>query len=86
MTILHSTKTHTLSHHSIDVLRRLRTHGPIPCSGVNPGIVSRLQRSGLVELILLPSPYPTHRGNRRIAHLALTDAGVSHLRELEGYS
>ena len=62
-----------LSEHALAELRNI-SHGAVPRSSVNPGVVGRLLRDGLVEVTLLPSPFKTHRG-ARIDHLRLTKAG-----------
>lgn len=65
--------THPLSAHAHGALRTL-LHGPRPCSEINPGVVNRLQRGALAEVVELPSPYATGRG-RMINHLRITDDG-----------
>jgi len=70
---LNGTKTHPLSAHALSELRNIARR-PCPCQGINPGVVNRLEREGLVELVDLRSPFPTHKG-RPIPHLQITDAG-----------
>lgn len=65
-------KTHPLTEKAKDALRGLLT-GPEPAQEYNPGVVNRLRREALVELVQLPSPYKTRKGN--IAHLRITEAG-----------
>ena len=55
-------KTHPLSQVALEVLRKL-LKGPIPASLINPGIRDRLAREQLAELVNLPSPFKTSRGN-----------------------
>ncbi len=64
--------THPLSAHALEVLRRLAV-ADIPRQEINPGVVNRLFRENLVELVMLPSPYKTVRGDVR--HLRITEAG-----------
>jgi hypothetical protein len=72
---LHGTKTHPLTSHALDALDALRTR-ECPTQVFNPGVVNRLQREALVEIVDLPSPYRSHKG-RKIPHLRITDAGLS---------
>jgi hypothetical protein len=65
---LNGTKTHPLSAVAKAAIESLRT-GPRPAQEFNPGIVDRLLREGCVEIIELPSPYKTRKGN--VAHLRL---------------
>ena len=79
MTPLNGTKTHPLTEHARLQLASLR-NGPRPCNVFNAGTVDRLKRNEppLVELVDLPSPYPSHKG-RRISHLKITAAGLKEL-------
>ena len=43
--------------------------GPRPRQEFNPGVVERLMLAGLVELVWLPSPYKTVRGNMQFVRL-----------------
>lgn len=56
-----------------DALASLRA-GPRPTLQLNPGVVDRLCRGGLADLVWLPSPYASHRG-RTIQHIRITDDG-----------
>ncbi len=66
---LNGTKTHPLSDAAKAILASLARE-PIPCSQVNPGIVDRLLREGVVEIERLPSPFKTHKG-KHVPHLRL---------------
>ena len=70
---LNGTKTHPLSAHALAELRNIQTR-PEPRIGVNPGVVNRLLREDLVELVQLPSPFKSHRGGVT-EHLRITEAG-----------
>ena len=70
---LHGTKTHPLSEHALGVLRDL-AQAPKPTQGINPGVVNRLQRGDLAEVVNLPSPFASHRSGD-CPHLRITDAG-----------
>lgn len=69
---LNGTRTHPLSEKAKDALRGLLAH-PQPSQEYNPGVVNRLLREALVELVDLPSPYRTRKGN--VSHLQITEAG-----------
>lgn len=69
---LNGTKTHPLSALARAELQGL-LRGPWPRQEVNPGVVNRLLRGGFVELVDMPSIYPTRKGN--IQFLRITDAG-----------
>lgn len=69
---LNGTRTHQLSALARAELMRL-LRGPRPRQEFNPGIVNRLLRGELVELVEMPSIYPTRKGN--IQFLRITDAG-----------
>lgn len=73
MTPLNGTKTHPLSDHAKEELRNL-CRAPIPCAGVNPGVINRLMREELAEIVSLPSPFKVHRGGE-CPHLQITDKG-----------
>ncbi|WP_300573437.1 hypothetical protein [Phenylobacterium sp.] len=70
---LNGTVTHPLSAHAKAELRSL-LRGARPCSEINPGVVNRLRRGGLAEVVDLPSPYTTNRG-QMIGHLCITNDG-----------
>lgn len=74
---LNGSKTHPLTEHAYDALQRL-TNGAIPQQEINPGVVNRLDRDGLIETIHRPSPYKTHKF-KLIAHIQITDAGLAAL-------
>lgn len=69
-----------LSAHARAELRDIAT-APVPACSVNPGVIRRLSVQGLVELVDLPSPFPTHKG-RNIQHLQVTAAGRKTLDDL----
>lgn len=68
-----------LSKHAIRALSAINAL-PRPRQIFNPGVVDRLLRSELAEIVSLPSPYDTHRG-RPINHLKITEAGRSALAQ-----
>jgi hypothetical protein len=72
-TPLNGSKTHPLSAHARSELARI-AKTPVPSQDVNPGVVNRLRRESLVELVQLPSPFASHKG-RKIEHLQVSDAG-----------
>jgi len=74
---LNGTKTHPLTAHALEALSILAVK-PRPYQEFNPGIKNRLFRENLVEEVMLPSPYATHKG-RDIAHMKITDAGIAAL-------
>lgn len=80
LTPLNGVKTHALSAHALAELRNI-AQSPEPSLGVNPGVINRLMREELVEVVRLPSPFKTHKG-RPIDHLQITDAGRARLKEL----
>lgn len=76
---LNGTKTHPLSAHAIADLCFLAVM-PVPSSSLNPGVINRLLREELAEIVQLPSPFKTHAG-RLISHLRITAAGLGRLKE-----
>jgi hypothetical protein len=74
---LNGERTRALTHHAIDALQRLRRSSHVPRQEFNPGIVDRLTRGGLAEIIDAPSPYKTRRGT--IQALRITEAGLQEL-------
>jgi hypothetical protein len=76
---LHGTKTHPLTEKALEVLRRIEK-SPLPRQEINPGVVNRLEREVLVQDIMLPSPYKTHK-KQPIVHLSITEAGKLKLNE-----
>lgn len=79
---LNGTRTHPLSAHAIAELRNIALD-PVPRCTVNPGVANRLERENLVDVVHLPSPFPTHhkRGIHNIPHLRITDAGRAALEQ-----
>jgi len=71
---LNGTKTHPLTKHAKTALATIAT-GPVPSQVFNPGVVNRLLRESLVEIVQLPSPYASHKG-RLISHLKITASGL----------
>jgi hypothetical protein len=45
----------------------------LPTHTINPGVVNRLLRGGLIEIVELKSPYKTRKGN--IPHAKITPDG-----------
>lgn len=74
---LNGTKTHPLSEHARNELADIAIR-PVPRQSVNPGVVDRLMREGLVAEVMLMSPFKTHKG-RSIPHLMVTSAGRERL-------
>jgi hypothetical protein len=74
-TPLNGTLTHPLTAHALGVLREL-TKAAMPTQMINPGVIDRLSREDLIEIVSLPSPYRTHKG-RVIPHAQITLAGES---------
>jgi hypothetical protein len=72
---LHGTKTHPLTAHALSVLRSIASK-PMPVQEINPGVADRFQRESLVDDVMLPSPYSTHKG-KPIKHYTLSAAGRS---------
>ena len=77
---LNGIKTHPLSHHARGVLVALGKVGQTPAQTINPGVVNRLAREGLIELYLAPTPYRTRKG--RINWLRITEVGLRRLAQL----
>ena len=50
-----------------------------PSRAIKPSFGRDLERHGLVEVVMLPSPYAVHRG-RVIEHLIITQAGTDYLQ------
>lgn len=73
---LNGTKTHPLTPAAYTVLTRL-AEAPLPKPEVNPGVVNRLEREALIELVNLPSPYKSKPG--LYLHLKITPAGLAAL-------
>lgn len=77
---LNGTRTHPLTDHAVEVMGTLKTRA-VPAQEINPGVLNRLLREQLIDLIDKPSPYKTHRG-QPISHARLSDMGFERL-ELE---
>lgn len=76
---LNGGQTHPPSAHALKELRRIE-RAPVPKSTFNPGTADRLTRgpTPLAEVVMLPSPYPSHKGRKapmKLAHLQITAAG-----------
>jgi len=65
---LNGKRTHPLSPLAKACLSQIEK-GPVPAQDLNPGVVNRLLREGTVELVTLPSPYPTV--NKSVPHLRM---------------
>lgn len=70
---LNGEKTHPLTDHGRRALASLLS-APVVKSMFNPGIVDRLLRGGLAEIVMLPSPFKKDRGRKR-QFLQITDEG-----------
>jgi hypothetical protein len=71
---LNGTKTHPLSDHAREELKDI-SRKPVPRNAVNPGVANRLLREGLVEAVMLTSPYKTHNGGK-CEHLRIAGPGM----------
>lgn len=69
---LNGLKTHPLKPASLDILKRL-LDGPIPYPALNPGVIDRLTRGNLAEVIEIPNPYRTKA--KVVRALAVTQTG-----------
>ena len=76
---LNGSKTHPLTEHGWRALSLLSTSAKMPAQMLNPGVVNRLLREGLVEIYPAPTPYPTRKGN--ILWLQINPAGREKIRE-----
>lgn len=70
---LNGENTHPLTEHSRRALASLKD-APAVKSLFNPGVVDRLLRGGLVEIVMLRSPFKKDRGRER-QFLQITDEG-----------
>ena len=71
----------TLPKHSMACLCEI-SRGPQPTQVYNPGVVNLLVVTReLAKIVLLPSPYQTHRG-KNIPHLQILPAGRRLLGEI----
>lgn len=76
---LNGVKTHPLTDHARGELADI-ARAPKPSQSVNAGVANRLLREALVEIVMLPSPFKTHKG-RNISYLKITDAGLTTLSQ-----
>ena len=76
---LNGTKTHPLTEHGYAALAQLNVSSS-PAQYFNPGVVNRLLREDLAELVRGPSPFKRNRGEL-IDYLAITDAGRQALKD-----
>jgi hypothetical protein len=79
MTPLNGTKTHPLTLFALNVLREI-AKTPAPVMTINAGVVNRLMRENLAEIVSLPSPYKKHKGGN-CDHLQITDEGLKRLKK-----
>lgn len=70
---LNGIKTHPLSAFALGKLRDISKLSVLRAT-VNPGVVDRLMRESLVEIVQAASPYKAHKG-AHIDYLRITDAG-----------
>ena len=75
---LHGVKTHPLSEAALHTLSELRD-AYIPAQEINPGLLNRLDRGGLVDYSDRPSPYKTRKG--MVSHVTISDQGIDVLTE-----
>lgn len=71
-TPLNGTKTHPLKQASIEALNQI-ARGPAPRQEFNAGVIDRLLREDLIEMLQIPSPY--HKPKGLIAGVKITAAG-----------
>lgn len=74
---LNGNKTHPLTEFARQELKRI-SQAPVPSQTVNPGVINRLLRGNLIQLVQLPSPYKKHKG-KNCEHLQITEAGRQEL-------
>lgn len=67
-----------LSAHALAELADI-AQAPVPRQSVNPGVCRRLEGDGLVECVMIPSPFPSRRGEL-VQHLQVTEAGRAALQ------
>lgn len=70
---LNGTRTHALSDHAQDCLALLCRYD-LPRQNLNPGVINRLLRENLIEIVSLPSPFAGQKG-KPIDHARITEAG-----------
>ena len=68
-----------LSDYARNALKTLDRDGPMPEFEINNGCVARMMAEGLIERILLPSPYKVDYGASR-NHVRITAAGRERIR------
>ena len=68
-----------LSPHALHELREI-AFKPLPRCAVNPGVVDRLLRERLAEIVQMASPFKVHDG-RMLDHLKITRAGRDRLKD-----
>lgn len=76
---LNGEHTHALSDFARGELTRIQA-SPQPIQSLNPGVRNRLERERLVEIVMLPSPYKTHKA-KPIAHYKITEVGALELNK-----
>ncbi len=82
--VANMTTSRPLSAHALGKLQRI-AEKPQPTQEVNPGVIDKLLRESLVELVLLPSPFKSHQG-RAIEHLRATEAGRARAAGVDGFA
>ncbi len=78
---LNGTQTHPLSAHAMDALRSIERHARPP-QEINAGVINRLMREALIEIVYRPSPYKTGRG-RSISFAQITAAGLAEIARVK---
>lgn len=63
-----------ISNHAIRILYQA-SRKPFPAQEVNPGVSQKLVALGYVNLVEMPSPYPSHKRGTKVHFLVPTDAG-----------
>lgn len=71
-----------LSAIAYETLSRLSS-GPKPTQEINPGLIGKFCREGLIQIVPLKSPYRTHNG-RLIEHAQITEKGEAEARRHAG--
>lgn len=69
-----------LSEHALEELRCMRDM-PTARGVINPGVSHKLIDEGFAEVVMLPSPFPTHKG-KLIEHLKITEKGMAKIQRL----
>ena len=69
-----ATRQRPLTEHALSVLQGI-AKAPLARLLVNPGVSTRLLRDGLVEDVLMPSPFKSDKG-KPCSHLRLTASGM----------